>query len=68
MIIASMILIPLILGTAALFIAQAWTREPIDDVRRCEASLFIVLIVAGNVIVSRCQRQSAWSAKADLAF
>jgi membrane fusion protein, multidrug efflux system len=48
-IIASMILIPVILGTAALFIAQAWTRESTDDAFVDANIVFIAPRVAGNV-------------------
>ena len=50
MIIASMILIPVILGIAALFIAHAWTRESTDDAFVDANIVFIAPRVAGNVI------------------
>jgi membrane fusion protein, multidrug efflux system len=49
-IIASMILIPVILGIAALFIAHAWTRESTDDAFVDANIVFIAPRVAGNVI------------------
>jgi membrane fusion protein (multidrug efflux system) len=49
-IIASMILVPVILGTAALFIAHAWTRESTDDAFVDGNIVFMAPRVAGNVI------------------
>ena len=45
-----MILIPVILGIAALFIAHAWTRESTDDAFVDANIVFIAPRVAGNVI------------------
>lgn len=49
-IITSMILIPVILGLAALFIGHAWTRESTDDAFVDANIVFIAPRVSGNVI------------------
>ena len=49
-IIASMIVMPVMLGVAALFIAHAWTRESTDDAFVDANIVFIAPRVAGNVI------------------
>ena len=49
-IIASMIVLPLLFGLAALFMAHAWTRENTDDAFVDANIVFIAPRVSGNVI------------------